>query len=221
MLQIGFRADSFASNFGGALSQTYQEGNQSVTPARDALDFYTSFADPTTANYTWNSRSDYSIDAFVNGRAAYLFSYAYTRDTIKQKSPNLRYDVSLVPQYNLEDPAVHFSNYWGEVVSKQSKNSAVAWDFLKFITSKEVLDKYYAQNKQPSSRKDLIELQVQDPEIGTFAAANLNARSLIRPEQAKFDTIIGQMIDDVILKGLRLDEAISRSDQQISTLFRE
>ena len=126
-----------------------------------------------------------------------------------------------VPQFSLDDTAVNFANYWGEAVSKQSKNSAAAWDFLKFISGKENLDKYYAQHKQPSSRKDLIELQIQDPEIGVFAAANLTARTLYRPAQEKFDSIIGQMIDSVILKGVGFDEAVSRAEQQISTLFRE
>jgi len=221
MLQLGFKPDSLKNNYGGSLNQTLQKNGQDLSPARDALDFYTSFADPKSANYNWNSRSDYSIDAFVNGRAAYLFSYAYTRDTIKQKAPNLRYDVAPVPQFSLDDTAVNFANYWGEAVSKQSKNSAAAWDFLKFISGKENLDKYYAQHKQPSSRKDLIELQIQDPEIGVFAAANLTARTLYRPAQEKFDSIIGQMIDSVILKGVGFDEAVSRAEQQISTLFRE
>ncbi|MBI3232288.1 MAG: sugar ABC transporter substrate-binding protein [Candidatus Doudnabacteria bacterium] len=220
MLQLGFKPDGLKSNF-GSLSQTIQKGEQTFAPARDALDFYTSFANPKSTNYNWNSRSDYSIDAFVNGRSAYLYSYAYTQGTILQKAPNMRFDVAPAPQFSLDDPAVNFSNYWGEVVSKQSKNQAVAWDFLKFITSKEALDKYYAVHKQPASRKDLIELQIQDPDIGVFAAANLTAHSFDRPEQNKFDSIIGQVIDSVVLKGVSLDEAVSRAEQQVSTLFRE
>lgn len=221
MLQLGFGPQSLKDAFGASLSQQAQKNGQSFQPARDALDYYTSFADPKSANYSWNSKSDYSIDAFVNGRSAYLYSYAYTRGTIARKAPNLRYDVAPVPQFSLEEPSLTFANYWGEAVSKQSKNSAAAWDFLKFISSKDVLDKYYAQNKQPSSRKDLIELQIQDPEIGVFSAGNLNARSLYRPSQEKFDSIIGQMIDDTVLKGLGFDEAVQRAEQQISTILRE
>ena len=221
MLQLGFKSDALAGGYGGLAYQQVEKNGQYISPARDALDFYTSFADPTTANYNWNSRSDYSIDAFVNGRSAYLYSFAYTQDTIRQKAPNLNYDVAMVPQYNLSDPAVNFANYWGEAVSKQSKNQAVAWDFLKFISSKDSLDKYYAQHKLPSSRKDLIELQIQDPQIGVFAAANLTARSLYRPKQGKFDAVIGSMIDSVILKGVDLDSAVSNADQQLSTLVSE
>ena len=54
----------------------------------------------------------------------------------------------------------------------------------------------------PSSRLDLIALQVQDPDIGVFANAGLTAKSFYRPDQVKMDNIFGQMIDNVILNGL-------------------
>jgi multiple sugar transport system substrate-binding protein len=201
--------------------QTVEVNGNTVAPGQTALDFYTSFASPSSINYNWNMRSDYSIDAFVNGRAAFLYSYSYTRATILQKAPNLNFDVAPVPQPNLDDPAVNFSNYWGEVVSKQSKNSATSWDFLKFMTSKAELDKYYAKNLQPSSRKDLIDLQVNDPNIGVFANANLTAKSFYKPDQAKMDNIFGKMIDNVILNGLSVNNALQQAAQQASTLTRE
>ncbi len=147
-----------------------------------------------------------------------MYSYAYTRQTIVQKSPNLNFDVTTVPQYNLDGSAVNFANYFGEVVNKQTKNADVAWDFLKFISSKDSLDKYYVVHKQPSSRKDLIELQIQDPEIGVFAHANLTAKSFYKPNQVRFDGIIGDMIDAVVLRGARAEEALSSAVSQARTL---
>lgn len=190
----------------------------SINPGQQALSFYTSFANPSSANYNWNLRSDYSVDAFANGRAAFLFSYSYMRQTILSKAPNLNFDVAMVPQPNLDNPLVNFSNYWGEGVSKQSKNAVWAWDFLKFISSKESLDKYYAQNKLPSSRKDLIQLQIQDADIGVFANANLTAKSFYRPDQTKLDNIFGKAIDNVILNGLTPAEALNQASQQASTI---
>lgn len=201
--------------------ETVEKNGNYTSPGEEALAFYTSFANPVSDNYNWNSRSDYSIDAFAGGKAAFLYSYSYTRASIIQKNPNLNFDVAPVPQPNLQDPSVNFANYWGEVVSKQSKYKAVAWDFLKFISSKEALDIYYAQDKKPSSRKDLIDLQIQDPEIGVFAHANLTAKSFYKPDQRRLDSIVGQMIDNVILKGFTADQALGQAVQQASTLVRE
>ncbi|MCL5666360.1 MAG: extracellular solute-binding protein [Patescibacteria group bacterium] len=217
MLQQGampFSSDGLYPTFG----RTVEKNGNNINPGLSALDFYTSFADPSNSNYNWNSRSDYSIDAFANGRAAFLYSYSYTRQTILQKSPNLNFDVTGVPQPNLDDPSVNFANYWGLAVSKQTKYQAGAWDLIKNLTSKEYLDKFYAENKVPSSRKDLIELQIQDPEIGVFANANLTAKTFYKPDQQKMDDIFGKMIDNVILNGLSTQEALSQAEQQVGAL---
>ena len=217
MLQKGavpYSADGTQPMF----NQTVQVNGNSDNPGLDGLNFYTSFANPSSPNYNWNARSDYSIDAFTNGRAAFLYSYSYTEATIRAKNPNLNFDVAPVPQPNLDQPAVNFANYWGEVVSKQSKNSAYAWDFLNFITSNAELDKYYAEDKEPSSRLDLIQLQIQDPDIGVFANANLTAKSFYRPDQAGMDDIFGKMIDNVILNGVPSQDALNQGAQQAAAL---
>jgi ABC-type glycerol-3-phosphate transport system substrate-binding protein len=217
MLQKGvvpYSADGSRPQFAESVSAN---GNY-TNPGLDGLTFYTSFANPSSPNYNWNSRSDYSIDAFTNGRAAFLYSYSYTADTIRQKNPNLNFDVAQVPQPNLDNPSVNFANYWGEVVSKQTKAPNTAWDFLTFLSSKDSLDKYYALHKLPSSRKDLISLQIQDPDIGVFANANLTAKTFYKPDQDKQDAIFGTMIDNVILKGVTPQNALQQGEQQASTL---
>lgn len=220
MLQQGvqpFSADYTTPTFSLPVTRN---GNY-FTPGASALGYYTSFADPNNVNYNWNLRSDYSIDAFANGRAAFLFSYSFTRDSILQKSPNLNFDAAPVPQPNLDDPSVNFANYWGLVVSKQSKTPGTAWTFLKFLTSKTELDKFYAATKEPASRKDLVELQIQDPNIGVFANANLTAKTFYKPDQTKMDNIFGQMIDNVILSGMSAQDALAQAQQQAATLTRE
>ena len=220
MLQQG--AIPFLSdNLTAAFDQSVQKNGSTAYPGADALTFYTSFASPSSPHYNWNARSDYSIDAFANGRLAFLYSYSYARDTILQKAPNLNFDVAPVPQPNLTDPAVNFANYWGEVVSKQSKNSAAAWDFVKFLTSQKSLDQYYAAHKLPSSRRDLISLQVTDPDIGTFANANLTAKSFYKPEAQALDDIFSKMIDSVVLKGVDPRTAVGQAAQQATALSRQ
>lgn len=184
----------------------------------EGLGFYTSFADPGSDNYSWNERSDYSIDAFANGRAAFLYSYTYARDQILAKSPNLNFEVAPVPQFNLENTSVNFANYFGEVVNKQSPNVDVAWDFLHFITGQKVLDKYYAKNKVPSSRQDLIAQQIQDLEIGVFAHANLTAKSFYKPDEAKMNVIMNKMIGNVLQNGMSPGQALGQAASEASTL---
>ncbi len=217
MLQAGavpWASDGSAPTFANNVTR----GGNSTNPGQEAVSFYTSFSDPNSANYSWNEESDYSIDAFANGRAAFLYGYSYTRSIIDSKAPNLNYDVAPVPQNNLVNPTVNYSNYFAEVVSKQSKQQAWAWDFLKFATSKASLDGYYKTDKEPSSRRDLIELQTSDPDIGVFAHANLTGKTFYKGNEGKFDAIIGDMIDDIVLRGQAVDQALNRAQSQAQTL---
>ncbi len=217
MLQAGtvpWSSDNRTPRFASSV----QRNGKSVNPGVEATEFYTSFADPSSRNYTWNSESDYSVDAFANGRAAFLYGYSYTRDQIEAKAPNLNYDVAPVPQYDLTQPNVNFASYFGEVVSKQSKHTDVAWDFLKFATSKSALDAYYAKDKQPSSRRDLIELQSQDLDIGVFAHANLTAKSFYKVNEEKFDQLIGDAINNILFKGQSISSSLSRAQSQANAL---
>lgn len=212
---VPYTEDFSQSNLDSAVQD--KSGN-SIYPAAQALSFYTSFSNSNSENYNWNSRSNYSIDAFANSEAAYLYGYSYTRDAILQKSPNLNFDVTAAPQPNLDQSVVNFANYSGMAVSKQTKSSAVAWDFVKHMTNKDSLKSYYERHKVPSSRKDLISEQIEDPEIGVFAYANLTAKSFFKKDQKKVDAIIAAMVDSIVLRGNSIDNALSSAAQQINSL---
>ena len=220
LLMLQDRVEPYSSDFSQPTfdQAITQKDGSSFFPASDALSFYTSFANPTSDNYTWNSRSNYSIDAFANGELGYMYGYYYARDLIAQKAPNLNYDIAPVPQPDNIQTLVNFANYWGFAVSKQTKNPNTSWNFIKAMTGKNTLKKYYEVNKQPSPRKDIINEQIGDPEIGVFASANLTAKSFYKKDQVKADSIFQTMIDDIILRGRSIENAISTAAQKISAL---
>ncbi len=220
LLMLQDRVEPYSSDFSQPTfdQAITQKDGSSFFPAADALNFYTSFSNPTSDNYTWNSRSNYSIDAFANGELGYMYGYYYARDLIAQKAPNLNYDITPVPQPDNIQTLVNFANYWGFAVSKQTKNPNTAWNFIKAMTSKNALKKYYEVNKMPSPRKDIINEQIGDPEIGVFASANLTAKSFYKKDQVKADGIFQTMIDDIILRGRTIENAISTAAQKISGL---
>lgn len=190
--------------------------NGSFNPGSTALAFYTQFADPAKTSYTWNSKSDSSIDAFTQGKAAMMLSYWYTQPMITTRAPNLNWGTASIPQTSQDALKVNFANYWGETVSKSSKNVAAAWDFLNFITQKTELAKYYAKHKLVSSRKDMLPTQVSDTDIGVFADGALTAKSVYKKDANIFESVFNQMIDDVVLHNFTPDDAIRNAVQQIN-----
>lgn len=219
MLQNGtkFYADDFRSvNFN---QQSF--GAEKFNPGVTALEFFTQFANPGKTTYTWNSKSDFNIDAFTQGKLALMFGYSYLRPAIRDKAPNLNWEVAAIPQTAEDAPRVNYANYWGETVSRTSKNPAAAWEFLKFVTQKDNLQKYYAKRKQPSSRKDILAEQARDPELGVFAENALSARSVYKKDAAVYENIFNNMIDDVILRNFTASEAIQNAASQMNLILQK
>jgi multiple sugar transport system substrate-binding protein len=188
-------------------------------PGRNALEFYTQFANPAKDVYTWNARQAYSIDAFTQGKLGMMLGYAYVREILRAQAPHLAFEIAPVPQISLAGPRTNLSLYWALAVSKQSAHQQTAWDFLKFATTKGELAKLYELHKQPSPRRDMIQQQIADPEIGVFAEGALLSRSVWKPDAQAFEAVFQQMIDQVVLQGSEPFQALSSAAQSVNQLL--
>lgn len=149
--------------------------NAQELPAKNAFDFYTSFASPTRESYTWNATLPLSLNAFVEGRVAYLFGYAYHKQQIEQLSNGtLDFGVAPFPQLGKE---VNIANYWVETVAASSPNSMTAWDFVEFAAREDNAITYLNRTKKPTALKTLVETQKQDPFLSLFVDQALLAQS--------------------------------------------
>ncbi len=216
MLQNGtkFYNDDFTA-------ATFDQNQDSFNPGEFALTVYTQFSNPAKKSYTWNVKSDLSVDAFTQGKLGMMLSYQYMEPIIQAKSPNLNWAVAPVPQISEDVTKINFANYWGEGISKASKNQAAAWDFLNFISSKEELAKYYDKHKLPAARKDILKEQIGDTQIGVFAESALTSRSVYKKDANTFEGVFVKMIDDVVLNSSEPGEALRNAAQQINLNLRK
>lgn len=220
MLQNGTSMFSPDRTFATLDAQLADEAGEKFQPGTRALEFYTQFANPAKVTYTWNNRSNNSIEAFASGKVAMILSYSYLRSTLAARAPFLNYGIVPVPQINPDRTRVNFANYWAEAVSKQSRQQEAAWQFLKFISGKDALANYYDVEKRPSSRIDLLEGQIADADIGIFAENALSAKSFYKPQSDAVENIFAQMIDDVVLRSAAPQEAVASANQKLNLLLR-
>jgi len=199
---------------------TFNQMVRNYYPGQTALQFYTDFANPAKRVYTWNPNMEYSIDAFYQGKAAMMFNYSYHIPTIRAKAPKLDFGVAPVPQIKGSGEDVNFANYWGLTVSRKSPNKPIAWDFIMFASKKENVRKYVKKTKRPSARRDLIEEQKSDEDLGVFAAQVLSAKSWYVVDQKSVETIFVEMIESVVLRRATPREAINLAAAQVSRLMR-
>ncbi len=164
----------------------YQNGANLVSPtgseAEQTLQFYRKFATPGDPLYTWDETMDNAIYAFATGRVAMILAPSWRAFSIKEINPNIQFGIAPFPQ--LSGVPVSWASYWVEGVSSQSKNKAAAWEFVKYLTSKEGATLLYSSAQQsrqlfgePYARRDMGDSIKSDPYIGAFVTMAANAKS--------------------------------------------
>ncbi len=189
---------------------------RTMAPGIEALTFYTDFASPQKEVYTWNENLPNSIDAFVQGKAAYMFSYAYNLPAIKARAPKLNFGVAKLPQIS-GNKEVNFANYWVEVISKKTAHPNEAWDFVQFAAGADMAQKYLDKTKKPTALRALIQKQSENIDLFPFVSQVLTAKSWYHGKNA---LAAEQAIKDIItsvISGARIAaDAINLGAQKVN-----
>ena len=190
-----------------------------------ALEFYTDFAnkgrgagDTGKQVYCWDDSMHYSVDAFNAGETAMMINYAHQIPVIRAAAPRLNWAIAPVPQNSTVD-ARTYADYWAFVVTKDTKYSDAAWRFATYMTAGDGTIPYLNAALRPSARRDLIDQQKSDPDLGVFAEQALSARSWFQVDNAAIETIFADMIDAVNLGGATFQEAIRAAEAKVSVLM--
>ena len=182
-----------------------------------ALDIYTSFASPAQKNYSWNEHMGDQYDlkdisAFASSEVSMIFGYSDTYDKIVSERVRLKGDgksmiplssIKVAPFPQVEDPASStskrytYASYDAYTVSRNSKNSDAAWDFLTFLATPEVQKSYFANTHRPTSLRSLISSQKMDASYGVFVDQVGYAESFPVLDVMKFEKYFLMAIDEV------------------------
>ncbi|GAB4139699.1 MAG: hypothetical protein Fur0024_0200 [Patescibacteria group bacterium] len=165
---------------------TFNQGRGRREP-KDVLDFYTSFTDPKSINYSWDPGFLDGVggdEAFRLGKVGMIINYPHKLDKgetnywdgINSADP----DTGLTPRFDLgvaelpyfsDGIQLTYGSYFGEAVSSQ-KHPSESWEFLRYLTG---LDEeriedapvwiYSSKTNLPASRigKEYLEYQTQIP----------------------------------------------------------
>jgi ABC-type glycerol-3-phosphate transport system substrate-binding protein len=218
-----------------------------VSPGVTALNFYTQFAKANSSFYSWNANLHFSTDAFSEGTVGMMLNYSWLSDTIRSKAPKLNFAVAPIPQLAPSSP-VNFPNYWGFAVAKNKVAPAVAagsqqvqvpndarvaeaWNFVKFLTTKpevvagqtapsfDAAADYAKTTNKPAARRDLIETQKTDVNIGVFAQGNLIDKDWKEKDPVAVEAIFANMVDSVNKGAATVDSAIKTATTQVTQLM--
>lgn len=205
---------------GVGYDMTLDERNQSVSlPAESALRFYTDFANPLKTNYSWNRGMPSSDKVFVSGDSALYFGFASEIFDIRNKNPNLNFDVLTVPQTKGTDIKKTFGRVYGISVVKSSKDISSALlnaVSLSGYSSASLLSKSFGL---PSVRRDILSTRPENAALETFYGSAKIARSWYDPNPEKTDPVFQNMIESVTTGKALVAGAVRRASQEINSLL--
>lgn len=183
-------------------------------PGLTAVQFYTDFANPKKSVYAWTSLQPDSLEAFTNGQTAFFFGYWYHLDEIQKRAPSLNFGITSVPQIGPEQ-TINFGNYWVEAVAKSSKNSDLAWAFIRSMTTHPEL--YLESTAQPAALRTLVADQQADPVLAPWANAALTDRQWYHGRDfSRAQQIIADLMDAISLGQADPKDSVDIAAQQIS-----
>ena len=164
----------------------------------EATRFYTDFANPSKAVYTWNEDMPDSFDAFTSGSTAFFFGYSYHYNLIRTANSKLNLGVAPLPQID-GGKTVNYANYWVETVAKSTNAGDWAWDFVQFAAQEDQVTDYLEAAKKPAALRSLINSQLEDEVLSVFAGQTLTADSWYRGSDAAVaEEALLDLIDDFL-----------------------
>ena len=151
----------------------------------NALTYYTDFAMPTKQVYTWNDAQNYSVDAFAAGTAAMTLNYSHQIPLVRAKNPRLNFAVAPAPQHDVSN-ARNYASYFAAAVTRNSEQSDDAWRFVRYLTQPEGIIPYLNASLRPTARRDLVEQQKHDPDLGVFGCTSTYGAIVVPGGQRRY-----------------------------------
>lgn len=210
---------------------------------QEALAFYASFADPTSAYQSWDGNQPYSTQAFATGNLSMMINYLSLVPQMKLLNPELKYTVASVPQRDIktvpvgDTPAevtatIQLAKYRSLVVSKstsrltkeqKTRRETLAWQFIQYLTAnREVTEKYAEQTS-------LIPPQISSDTNNTLGQDDKAINAIVNPKTQNWykgpsprivDQILGETIRRIAEEEQPLPATLTEAAQAVTGILR-
>ncbi|PCI24152.1 hypothetical protein COB57_05575 [Candidatus Peregrinibacteria bacterium] len=215
------------------------ETKDSFFPFEESIKLFTSFANPRFKNYTWSEsmtardKELQELRPFLEGKVSMIFGYSYLyEELLKVREQLLSKGVSVIPISDIQTQEVPQMNNFAETgkrdalaqyfpltVSRNSLDTAEAWELLLFLSNKENVKHYSEVTKKPSSRKDLVEEQMLDPLYGTFARQASYAKSFPKTDildESHYTKAFGNIVTESLKNKKEIGALVQISEESLA-----
>ena len=195
--------------------------NGGVSPAEQALLFYTSFANRTQSHYSWNASLPNDRDMFLSGDLAFYLGYASEYTELAFANPNLNFSVAEVPQV-VDRPKRTIARLYGLAIPRLADNVAGASQVITALTSNQVSQQTVNVFGLPSTRRDVLGVPATgDPLVLSLYQSSIIADAWLKPNRSGARDIFTTIINDYNASKDQASSLILDADDRLNDLYRE
>ncbi len=185
-----------------------------------ALRFYTEFSNPAKDTYSWNSSMPDSKNVFLSGDLALYFGFVSEFEDLKNKNPNLNFDVTFMPQTGDSRNNVTFGKMEALAINKGSKNPVGAYSTATALIMNETLLYLNSLTSLPPVSRIILSREPIDPYQSIFFRSALMSDAFLDINKTDTGFIFQDMVGSVVSGRRKLSEAVSRADAEMGELLK-
>jgi ABC-type glycerol-3-phosphate transport system substrate-binding protein len=230
MLQNGTKmtSDDLTQAIFNLPAQTPKE--TSDNPGLRAMEFYTSFANPSSENYSWDDSLGDDIDAFAEGKVAMIFGYSSLQNTLAQKYPDFRFKRTYVPQLTTETAGVvDYARFNAFGINSYSSSCKMVnkfnpcWVLLSSVATSGQSASFNSALKVYTSKKSTSTFEFNDRAGSNPEKVALStAKSFVKGRYPiEFDANIRASIAAINQEGMDTQTALDSAANKITDLLRK
>lgn len=210
---------SFLMLLNGAniIDDTYTSVDLTSSEVLSAVEIYTGYA--LGDNNVWSTDLRNDLEMFYSGKLAMMFGPSWRAFDIIQSAPNIEFGIAPLPQLSNNNP-IYYSMYWGDAVSSTCQNPDIAWDFIKFLTTKQ--EEIFSASSQirafgePYSLVELNSKLESNSYLTAYATMAPYMQSWSMGDQGYVESAINAAIKEIIQDGEDIESAFSNAQADIN-----
>lgn len=188
---------------------TLNNAVQGGQPLTTTLDFYTRFARPNNALYSWNRTFNNDRLAFLAGDLVLYFGYGSEGVDIERANPNLNFDIAEVPQGATATVRRTYGEFYGAALVRNSNNLSGASIVLSTLAGHAIAERIARENNMAPVYRSSLATQSSGTYEREYYRSAAVAYGWLNPERMRTDTIFTTAIREIVE---------GRSDESSATL---
>jgi ABC-type glycerol-3-phosphate transport system substrate-binding protein len=182
------------TNIASALGSRTFVGLPTSVPA---LDFFNQFSNSSNPNYSWNRSLPDSRSWFLTGNLATYFGFASELVDIRNKNPNLDFDIAPIPQARGAKNRATYGSMYGFSMVKSTTNANNTFTVINSLLEPKAIAEMISLSYLPPVRRDMIGAGSTDPYLSIFYDSALISKGWLDTNKKESNRLFQSIVESV------------------------